>query len=99
VLSMSAVYAPCAWLSRDVAFVAGLMAQRVPFIVAELGRDAAPFHTAPCTPRWRKRGGALAAKKANGVAGTGAYYGMSVLSGTMLISANRHSASIRSGVC
>src|SRR3954464_11300860 len=25
-------------LSRDVAFVAGLMAQRVPFIVAELGR-------------------------------------------------------------
>jgi DNA invertase Pin-like site-specific DNA recombinase len=30
-------------LSRDLAFVAGLMAQRVPFIVAELGRDADPF--------------------------------------------------------
>jgi DNA invertase Pin-like site-specific DNA recombinase len=30
-------------LSRDVAFVAGLMAQRVPFIVAELGIDADPF--------------------------------------------------------
>jgi len=30
-------------LSRDVAFVAGLMAQRVPFIVAELGRDVDPF--------------------------------------------------------
>jgi DNA invertase Pin-like site-specific DNA recombinase len=30
-------------LSRDVAFVAGLMAQPVPFIVAELGRDADPF--------------------------------------------------------
>ena len=30
-------------MSRDVAFVAGLMAQRVPFIVAELGRDADPF--------------------------------------------------------
>src|SRR5215213_121967 len=30
-------------LSRDVAFVAGLMAQRIPFIVAELGRDADPF--------------------------------------------------------
>jgi len=30
-------------LSPDVAFVAGLMAQRVPFIVAELGRDADPF--------------------------------------------------------
>ena len=32
-------------LSRDVAFVSGLMAQRVPFIVAELGRDADPFDT------------------------------------------------------
>jgi DNA invertase Pin-like site-specific DNA recombinase len=30
-------------LSRDVAFVAGFMAQRVPFMVAELGRDADPF--------------------------------------------------------
>src|SRR5687767_5616293 len=30
-------------LSRDVAFISGLMAQRVPFIVAELGLDADPF--------------------------------------------------------
>jgi hypothetical protein len=30
-------------LSRDVAFVSGLMAQRVPFIVAELGRDVDSF--------------------------------------------------------
>ena len=30
-------------LLRDVGFVAGLMAQRVPFIVTELGRDADPF--------------------------------------------------------
>ena len=30
-------------LSRDVAFVSGLMAQRVPFIVTELGADADPF--------------------------------------------------------
>jgi DNA invertase Pin-like site-specific DNA recombinase len=30
-------------LSRDVAFISGLLAQRVPFIVAELGRDADPF--------------------------------------------------------
>ena len=30
-------------LSRDVAFIAGLMAHRVPFIVAELGADADPF--------------------------------------------------------
>lgn len=30
-------------LSRDVAFISGLMAQRVPFIVAELGPDVDPF--------------------------------------------------------
>lgn len=30
-------------LSRDVAFIAGLMAQRVPFIVTEFGADADPF--------------------------------------------------------
>jgi DNA invertase Pin-like site-specific DNA recombinase len=30
-------------LSRDVAFVANLTAQRVPFLVAELGADADPF--------------------------------------------------------
>jgi DNA invertase Pin-like site-specific DNA recombinase len=30
-------------LSRNVAFISGLMAQRVPFIVAELGADADPF--------------------------------------------------------
>jgi DNA invertase Pin-like site-specific DNA recombinase len=43
-------------LSRDVAFVAGLMAQRVPFIVAELGRDADPFMLHP-TPPWPRRNG------------------------------------------
>jgi DNA invertase Pin-like site-specific DNA recombinase len=30
-------------LSRDVAFIAGLMAQKVPFVVAELGPDVDPF--------------------------------------------------------
>jgi DNA invertase Pin-like site-specific DNA recombinase len=30
-------------LSRDVAFIAGLMARRVPFIVAALGKDVDPF--------------------------------------------------------
>jgi DNA invertase Pin-like site-specific DNA recombinase len=30
-------------LSRDVAFISGLMAQRVPFVVAELGTDVDPF--------------------------------------------------------
>jgi DNA invertase Pin-like site-specific DNA recombinase len=30
-------------LSRDVAFIAGLMSQRVPFVAADLGLDADPF--------------------------------------------------------
>ena len=30
-------------LSRDVAFIAGLMAEKVPFVTAELGMDADPF--------------------------------------------------------
>ncbi|MHC1999587.1 recombinase family protein [Methylobacterium sp. CM6241] len=30
-------------LSRDVAFIAGLMAQRIPFLVTELGENADPF--------------------------------------------------------
>jgi DNA invertase Pin-like site-specific DNA recombinase len=30
-------------LSREVAFISGLMAQRVPFVVAELGPDVDPF--------------------------------------------------------
>jgi DNA invertase Pin-like site-specific DNA recombinase len=33
-------------LSRDVAFISGLMAQRVPLIVAELGREHRPIHAA-----------------------------------------------------
>jgi DNA invertase Pin-like site-specific DNA recombinase len=63
-------------LSRDVAFVAGLMAQRVPFIVAELGRDADPFmlHLYAALAEKERRlisertKAALAAKKANGTA-------------------------------
>src|SRR3954470_21923626 len=62
-------------LSRDVAFVAGLMAQRVPFIVAELGRDADPFmlHLYAALAEKERRliaertKAALAAKKAMGV--------------------------------
>jgi hypothetical protein len=30
-------------LSRDVAFISGLVAQRVPFIVTALGRNVDPF--------------------------------------------------------
>jgi DNA invertase Pin-like site-specific DNA recombinase len=42
-LKCSVVVAKLDRLSRDVAFISGLMAQRVPFVVAELGRDADPF--------------------------------------------------------
>ncbi len=61
-------------LSRDVHFISGLMAERVPFIVAELGADADPFmihlyaalaekERALIAQRTRE---ALAAKKAQG---------------------------------
>src|SRR3954447_10501889 len=61
-------------LSRDVAFVSGLMAQRVPFMVAELGREADPFMLhlyAALAEKERRLIGdrtkaALAAKKAAG---------------------------------
>src|SRR6266436_15498 len=61
-------------LSRDVAFISGLMAQRVPFIVAELGRDADPFmlHLYAALAEKERRlisertRGALAAMKAAG---------------------------------
>ncbi len=39
----SVVVAKLCRLSRDVAFISGLMSKRVPFIVAELGADADPF--------------------------------------------------------
>lgn len=42
-LKCAVVVAKLDRLSRDVAFIAGLMAQRVPFIVAELGEDVDPF--------------------------------------------------------
>jgi DNA invertase Pin-like site-specific DNA recombinase len=72
----SVVVAKLDRLSRDVAFVAGLMAQRVPFIVAELGRDADPFmlHLYAALAEKERRlisertKAALAAKKAAGAA-------------------------------
>ena len=39
----SVVVAKLDRLSRDVAFISGLMAHRIPFVVAELGSDADPF--------------------------------------------------------
>lgn len=62
-------------LSRDVAFIAGLMAQKVPFVVTELGTDADPFMLhlyAALAEKERslisqRTRAALAAKKAQGV--------------------------------
>jgi len=62
-------------LSRDVAFISGLMAQRVPFLVCELGADADPFMLhlyAALAEKERtliseRTKAALAAKKAQGV--------------------------------
>jgi DNA invertase Pin-like site-specific DNA recombinase len=62
-------------LSRDVAFIASLMVQRVPFIVAELGADADPFmlHLYAALAEKERRmisertKAALAAAKARGV--------------------------------
>ncbi|WP_426268122.1 recombinase family protein [Sphingomonas sp. LHG3443-2] len=62
-------------LSRDVHFISGLMAQRIPFIVAELGADADSFMLhlyAALAEKERKliserTKAALAAKKAQGV--------------------------------
>ncbi len=42
-LKCAVVVAKLDRLSRDVAFIAGLMAQRVPFVVAELGADVDSF--------------------------------------------------------
>ena len=62
-------------LSRDVAFISGLMAQRVPFVVTELGADVDPFMLHIYAALAQKERAlisertkvALAAKKAQGV--------------------------------
>lgn len=74
-LKCAVVVAKLDRLSRDVAFIAGLMAQKVPFLVAELGEGVDPFvlhmyaalaekERAMISARTKA---ALAAKKAQGV--------------------------------
>ena len=72
---VAVVVAKLCRLSRDVAFISGLMSQKVPFIVAELGTDADPFMLhiyAALAQKERaliseRTKAALAAKKAQGV--------------------------------
>lgn len=74
-LKCAVVVAKLDRLSRDVAFIAGLMVQRVPFLVAELGEGVDPFvlHLyAALAEKERamiaaRTKAALAAKKAQGV--------------------------------
>ena len=53
-------------LSRNVAFISGLMAQRVPFLVADLGIDADPFmlHLYAALPEKERRRSAERTKAA-----------------------------------
>jgi DNA invertase Pin-like site-specific DNA recombinase len=77
-------------LSRDVAFVAGLMAERVPFIVTELGVNADPFtlHIYAALAEKERQAisartkAALAARKASGKV-LGGYRGGLVVDGRL----------------
>lgn len=55
-------------LSRDVSFIAGMMAEKVPFVVAELGADCDPFmlHTYAALAEKERTCIALVAKKVQG---------------------------------
>ncbi|MGY3621242.1 recombinase family protein [Bradyrhizobium sp. USDA 10063] len=85
-------------LSRDVAFISGLMAERVPFIVAELGPDVDPFMLhiyAAVAEKERNTIGertkaALAAAKARGVV-----LGSPTIAASNRQAANAHAESLR----
>jgi DNA invertase Pin-like site-specific DNA recombinase len=91
-------------LSRDVHFVSGLMAHRVPFVVAELGADADPFMLhlyAALAEKERalisqRTKAALAAKKAQGVKLGGPQIKEAAKLGSMAnrVAADRHAANV-----
>jgi DNA invertase Pin-like site-specific DNA recombinase len=89
----SVVVAKLDRLSRDVAFIAGLMSQRVPFVVAELGPNVDPFtlHIYAALAQQERRmisdrtRAGLAAAKARGV----------VLGNAAVAAANRDAAAER----
>jgi DNA invertase Pin-like site-specific DNA recombinase len=89
-------------LSRDVHFISGLMAQRVPFIVAELGADVDPFmlHVYAALSQKeremisRRTKEALAVKKAQGVKLGNPRYGETIARAHLAnrAAADRHAA-------
>ena len=82
-------------LSRDVAFVSGLMVQRVPFIVAELGPDVDPFMLHVYAALAEKERAMISARTKDALAAAKAR-GVRLGNRTNLGEATRRSAAVRS---
>src|SRR3954452_4489447 len=82
-------------LSRDVAFVSGLMAQRVPFVVAELGPDVDPFIRHVYAALAEKERAMISARTKDALAAAKAR-GIRLGNRTNLGEATRRSAAVRS---
>src|SRR5690242_21496830 len=81
-------------LSRDVASVSGLMAQRVPFIVAELGPDVDPFMLHVYAALAEKERAMISARTRDALAAAKAR-GVRLGNRTNLAEATRRSAAVR----
>jgi DNA invertase Pin-like site-specific DNA recombinase len=82
-------------LSRDVAFISGLMAQKVPFIVAELGVDTDPFLLHIYAALAEKERALISARTKDALAAAKAR-GVRLGNRTNLPEATRRSAAVRS---
>src|SRR3954452_2620166 len=82
-------------LSRDVAFISGLMAQKVPFVVAELGPDVDPFMLHVYAALAEKERSLISARTKDALA-AGQAPGGRVGNRTNLAEATRRSADVRS---
>jgi DNA invertase Pin-like site-specific DNA recombinase len=82
-------------LSRDVAFVSGLMAQRVPFVVTELGPDVDPFMLHVYAALAEKERAMISARTRDALAAAKAR-GVRLGNRTNLAEATRRSAAVRS---
>src|SRR3954467_7430576 len=82
-------------LSRDVAFVSGLMAQRVPFVVTELGPDVDPFMLHVYAALAEKEHAMISARTRHALVAAKAR-GVRLGNRTNLAEATRRSAAVRS---